>query len=301
MAKFPLSMVLCLLVQLLVAQSSIDLLTVSYRYGPAQSLEGASGSAVENVLFVNAKLPIVFSDQNIWYNDLTYQGSYVGFSDGAVGEEPIALQQLILQTGWVRQLNESTALQLLFVPRLMSDFHNVDSDHFQFGGIGLYEKKFSDQLLMRFGAMANSDRFGPMIVPLVYADWKMSSRWTFTGLIPIYAKLGYKVSDRLTVGASQFGLITSFQMGNPDFSDSYIERKSIDLSLFARYQLFGNFYAEPRVGYAVGRSYRQFATGDQMDYRVAIVAVGDDRIQQNKDFKPGMIFDLRFVYNLPLD
>lgn len=285
-----------------IAQSSIDLATVSYRYGPARPLEnGAAGEAVEQVLFVNLKMPVIINDQNIWYNDLTYQGSHVNYSQTSPTEPSLGLHQFIFQTGWVRTINEKSAFQLLFVPRLMSDMKQIGRDHFQFGGISLYEYKFHDNLLMRFGGMFNTDRFGPMMVPLIYADWQISSRWFFTGLVPIYAKLGCKVSDKLVIGVSQFGLITSFQMGDPAYNDDYIERKSIDLALFGRYKLVGNLHIEPRLGYAVGRSYRQFTSGERVDYRVAIVTVGDDRTQQNTSFKPGLIFDLRFVYNLPLE
>ncbi|MEQ8473128.1 MAG: DUF6268 family outer membrane beta-barrel protein [Marinoscillum sp.] len=273
---------------------------MSYRYGPAQSMENGLGSATEQVLFLNAKLPIVLNQQNIWYNDLTYQGSYVNYSDDVTTEPAIGLHQFILQTGWVRKLNEDQAFQVLLVPRLMSDLEHIDGDHFQFGGIGLYEQRFSDNLLMRFGGMFNTDRFGPMFVPLIYADWNISTKWFLIGLVPIYSKIGYRMTERMTIGVSQFGLITSFQMGDPAFNDDYIERKSIDLSVFVRYQVTGNIYLEPRVGYAVGRSYRQFNSGDQVDYRIAILTVGDSRTQQNTSFDPGIIFDLRFVYNLPV-
>lgn len=280
------------------SQSSIDLLTLSYRRGLPTDLSDGPGEAVEDVAFANVKLPIVLNERSIWYNDLTYQGSFVSFSSPSTSS--VGLDQFILQTGLVQRFNTKQAMQVLFVPRLMSDLHQVDSRHFQLGGIGMFENKFSDQLLMRFGLMANRDLFGPMFVPLIYADWKISDKLSFIGLVPIYAKLNYQVNERVAVGLSQFGLITSYQMGEASYVGDYFERKSIDLCFFGRYQLVGRLFAEFRGGYAVGRTYKQFAADDQVDARIAIITIGDDRIQKNVSFDPGVILDFRVVYNLQL-
>ena len=236
---------------------------------------------------------------NIWYNDLTYQGSFVRFSDQA-NIPFIRLHQFLLQTGWVHRINSDKAFQLLLVPRLMTDLQSIDSRHFQLGGIGMYEQVFSQRLMLRFGLMVNKDLFGPMFVPLIQVDWQITDRLSFKGLVPIYTKLNYQVSPRFALGLSHFGLITSFQMGDPAYNGDYFERKSIDLSLYSRYRLKGNFFAEVRGGYALGRTYRQFEANDRVDYRVAIITVGDDRTQKNVSFDPGVILDFRLVYNIPL-
>ncbi|WP_421889835.1 DUF6268 family outer membrane beta-barrel protein [Marinoscillum sp.] len=286
----------------LVKGQSIDLFTLSFKHGFGQPVSGQPANAAENVALLNLKVPIVFSESTIWYSDLTYQGFVVNYGEGATGViDPTRLHGVILQTGLVRKLSETTGFQLLLAPRFMSDFQEIDQQHFQLGGIGLFEKKYSERLLMRYGLMYNRELFGHMFVPLVFVNWKLSERWSLNGLLPVFGKLNYQASPRLGMGLSLFGLITSFQLGDPAYDGDYIERKSVDLSVYGRYNMVGNLHLEARFGYALGRSYRQFEEGDEVDFRITIASFGDDRVQQNVDFSAGPIVDVRLVYNLPLD
>lgn len=281
------------------SSQSIDLLTLSYKNGSTQPMETGMGNASEHVMLVNLKAPLVITDSLIWYNDLTYQHFVVDYSVG--GGDPTRLHAFMFQTGLVRKLSETTGFQLLLVPRLMSNLRNVDLGHVQLGGIGLFEKRYSTTFLARYGLMYNRDLFGHMFVPLIFLDWKVSEKWSVNGMLPITCKVNYQASEKLGVGFSLFGLITSYQLGEAVINGDYIERKSVDLSLYSRYRLAGKVHLEGRFGYAMGRSYRQFAQGEEMDFRVTAVGFGDDRIQKNTDFDAGPFVDLRLVYNLPLE
>jgi hypothetical protein len=295
-----------LAMHLLKAQSSIDLLTISGFYGfPSNYSEPLDGQATENGALVNMKIPVVLGEKTTWYNDLSYMGFNINTN---LDSEPsdyltsMRLHAFILQTGIVRKIDENNGFQLLFVPRLNSDFKGPrDKNTLQLGAIGLYEHRYSDKLLMRFGALYNNELFGTLLTPLVYIDWKMSDRWSMVGLMPISLKVSYKVNDRMSAGYSHFGFITSYRLGQEEFKDNYIERNSIDETLFIRYRLAGNFHLECRVGYSLGRIYQQYDADDKMDFRMAILGFGDDRVQKNVDFDNGPIANLRLVYNLPLD
>lgn len=287
------------------AQQSIDLVTISGQFSPSQPYINTSGQATETTGLINLKLPLVFKNKKtIWYTDLTYNYSSVStdvsFNDSVYN--PIHLHGFILQTGWIQKLSNNRAIQLLFAPRLMSDFNNINSRSFQLGAVGLFEKKFSENLLMRFGAMYNQDLFSAMLVPLIYLDWNVgNSKWNISGLVPIYAKIGYRFNDRFTAGVAQFGLVTSYALGGEGYAGDYMERKSIDLTTFGRYRLAGNLHLEARIGYALARDYAQFGANDKMDFRITVVSIGDNRVRKNERFEDGFIANLRLVYNLPLN
>lgn len=288
------------------AQNSIDLLTISGFYGaPAGYIDSLNGKTTESGTLVNLKVPVVLGEKTTWYNDLIYMGFNVTTD---LNPEPsdfltsMRLHAFILQTGIVRKIDEKNAFQLLFVPRFNSDFNGQrDKNTLQLGAIGLYEHRYSDNLLMRFGALYNNELFGTLLTPLVYLDWKMGPRWNMVGLMPISLKINYKVNERITAGYSHFAFITTYRLGQEEFKDEYVERNSIDETLFVRYRLAGNFHLECRVGYSIGRVYQQYAADDKMDFRLAILGFGDDRVQKNVDFDNGPIANLRLVYNLPLD
>ena len=281
------------------AQDRLDLFTLSSRYGQATDYDNFEGQARETGLLANAKLPIVFSDKTIWFNNLTYTRSFVenDLDLGDVNVPDIDLHAFILQTGLVQKLSESTAIQLLFVPRYMSDLDNPSSDAWQFGAIALFEKRYRENLRLRYGFLFNQELSGPLLVPLVDVNWQFHPKWSLTGLLPIYGKLNYFASEKLTVGISHFGLITSFDLDEA----TYMERTSIDLSLFGRYHLFGNIFAEGRLGYALDRNYEQYRKDEKIDLRVSILRFGDNRGEPiNATFADGLIASLRLVYSIAL-
>ncbi len=286
------------------SQESIDLFMVSGRYGLPQDMEEPhGGQGTETGLLVNLKVPVVLSDATVWYSELSYTYFQVAFDQPQeVGmADPIAISGFVLQTGLVQKIDDTRKIHLLAAPRFMTDFENPGSDSWQMGAVGLFEKRFHDRLMMRFGALYNQEFFGPFLVPLVYVDWRFGRKWSLSGLLPISGKLNYHATERLTVGLSEFGILTSYRLGKPEYEGDYIERKAIDLTLFARYRMFGNFHLEGRAGYSFSREYGQYAASDKMDFRVSILSFGDDRVRKNVLFNDGPIFNLRLVYNLPLD
>ena len=285
------------------AQKSIDLFTITARYGFPQSYEmGLPGKATESGALINLKLPVKFSESTIWANDFSYILSHVTSDIHMQGDtvDPIKLNGFILQTGLIQKINKNHALWLIFTPRYMTDFHESDETSFQLGGTFLFEKIFHNHLTMRFGAMFNNEFFSPMVVPLVYINWQIADKWNISGLLPISSKINYKANDRLNIGIGHFGLITSYRLGEPENAEYYMERKCIDITLFGRYRLLGNFHAVGRIGYALSRDYAQFENDEKMDFRLSIISFGDNRTQANVCFNDGLIVSLSLVYSLPL-
>jgi hypothetical protein len=294
-------------------QSTIDLLTLSGRYGMPSSYNapppGYTGTpidgekATETGVFINAKAPIKFSEKTIWFNNLSYTSSNVtnAIDFPATMQNPIGLHGFILQTGLVQRIDEKRAFQLLYVPRYMTDDVSKSEGAWQHGAIALYEYRWSSNFMMRFGAMYNQEKAGPLLVPLFDINWQMSKKWSMFGLFPIYLKVNYQANERWAVGLSHFGLITSYALHNENYSGDYMERTSIDLTGFARWKMAGNWHLEGRVGYALGRNYEQYHPDQKIDFRLSILKFGDNRGEpQNVTFSDGPIAELRLVYALPL-
>ena len=284
-------------------QETLDIFTISGRYGFPQSYDSVyDGKAKEYGVMIDLKAPIKMSEKSIWYNSVNYFYWHVGNDEVMPAEEvnPIDLHGIILRTGLYQKFSKERAIQIFLAPRFMSDFQSVDGSHFQMGGLVLYEKRFKEDLKMGFGAMYNQEAFGPYLVPLVNLDWQISDRWSIAGLFPIYGKVKYKINERLNVGWSHFGLITTYRLGGEAYEGDYMERQSIDETLFARYKLGGNIYVEARMGYALGRSYAQYEEDQKVDFSIPLVGFGDNRIQKNVSFHDGAIASLRIVYAVPI-
>ena len=287
------------------AQESIDLVTISGRYGvPRPYISTYSGNATETGVLINLRAPIPLNESKttLWYNNFTYTQASIRNDETMPADiaNPISIHGFILQTGFMKRFENGTGFQILFAPRFMTDFENPNDKNWQFGGIALYEKRYHDKLLLRFGVLYNQELFGPIITPLIDIDWRLSDKWSIVGLVPIYVKVNYHVSDNTTVGFSHFGLTTTYRLGNPAYVDDYIERTSIDLALFLRQRVVGNIHLEGRIGHTLNRKYAQYEEGEKLDLRFIIFNIGDDRIQKNANFKNGIIANIRLVYNMPI-
>jgi hypothetical protein len=297
-----LALVLCMSLPL-VAQKTFDLITISGRYGfPQPYATVYEGDATELGSMINVAVPIQLSDNTMWFSSLNYFYWNVDNNETMPTEisNPINIHGFILRTGLIQKLSKDQEIQLLFAPRLMSDLNNISSDHFQFGGLAMYKKKYHKDLTVAYGAMYNQELFGPFLIPLIDVDWQLSERWSIAGLLPVYSKIKYKINEKFNTGIAHFGLITSYKLGAAENNGDYIERQSIDVTLFARHQIVGNLYIEGRFGRALGRSYAQYAADEKIDFGLPLVSFGDNRTQKNANFNSGWIAELRLVYSVPV-
>jgi hypothetical protein len=300
---------LCILLGLLLIGISLkaqergtkDIISLSGRYGlPVDYEEVYSGNATEygmlNALTAGFKVaPKTMLAVNVNH-------FYFNVQDEAEMPEniasPIILNGIILRIGIIQELKNGGKLQMLVAPRLMSDLKNMDGNSFQFGGVLSYQNDLRENLNLGFGAMYNQELFGPYLVPIFLVDWQVSDRWFIEGMIPVTLKVHYRVTDGLEVGFNHFGLITSYALGNEAYAGDYMERQSIDLSLFARQRIHGNFFIEGMVGRTFGRSYEQYAGDQKVSFAIPLVAFGDDRTVNNVTFNDGMVFTLKLIFNL---
>jgi hypothetical protein len=298
------SFYLCFVSLGLAGQDRLDLFTVSGNYGLPTTYDSIyKGKGTESGLLISAVAPVKLSEKSIWYTGLNYLFWNVD-NDETMPDmvmNPINIHGFLLRTGLIHQLNNGHNLQVLLFPRLMSDFQNISIDHFQLGAIATYGKRYHKDLKLGFGALFNQEFFGPNLVPLIDINWNISPRWTLAGLFPIYAKAKYQVNSRLDIGWSHFGLVTTYRLGATEFQGDYIDRRSIDETLYARYQLFGNLFLEGRVGYSFGRSYTQYAADEKVDLTLPLISIGDNREARTSSIQSGMIASLRLVYAIPID
>jgi hypothetical protein len=303
MKKLVLSMLMLWLGLALPAQQTFDLVSIVGRYGFPQSYDSIyDGKASEYGATLNLAVPVKISEKSMWFTSINYFYWYISDNEQMPSgiANPLSLHGIILRTGLIQKVSKKSEIQLLFAPRLMSDYKNVNGSHFQYGGIAMWKKTFSKKLTIGFGAMYNQECFGPYLVPLIDLNWQISERWSISGLIPVYSKIKYKVNDRLNLGIAHFGLITSYKLGGDDYQGDYIDRSSIDVTFFTRYRVVGDFYIEGRFGYALSRHYEQYAADQKVDFSLPLVGIGDNRIAKNVNFKNGMIIELRLVYSVPI-
>lgn len=290
------------------AQETVDILSLSGRYGlpgnyqadtiGGQAKEWGSINSLSAGFYIADQTQVVFNVNHFYFN---VQGDpNPDFPADIAG--PVKVNGIILRAGLRQYFSEGRRIQVMVVPRLMSDFKNLDGNSFMFGGLAAYLKKYHDDLSVGFGAMYNTELFGPYLVPFLDLNWKFAEKWRVWGLFPITLRVEYSVTDHMIAGFNHFGLITTYALGDEAYAGDYIERQSIDLSLFVRQRLVGNFFVEGMAGRAVGRKYHQYDGEQTVKFGIPLKTFGDERVIKNEYamFDDGFILTLKLIYNVPM-
>lgn len=116
---------------LLPAQQTLDILSISGRYGlPQYYKETYQGNAKEAGAFLGLTVPIQLSENTIIVNNLNYFYFNVQ-GDPEIPDDianPININGFILRTGLLQRFSNGRSMQILFAPRIMTDFKNVDAN-----------------------------------------------------------------------------------------------------------------------------------------------------------------------------
>jgi hypothetical protein len=284
------------------AQDRFDLFYLGGNYNFMNTSDTDNSKNYEAAIMSNLSIPIVLKDSSIWYTSIDYQYFAVNneFSS-TMPMEKFNLHGFILRTGYIYKFNSKQSLQVLFAPRFMGDFNASFSKSVQLGGILMYEKVKNDDFTWRIGVLYNQEFFGTYIVPVLYLDWDLTSKFKIKGLLPVYAKAYIQANEKVAAGLHFIGLTTSYRINEQNYENFYVDRRSIDVSAFTNIHLFDNVFFEGRVGYSLSRDYGLFAEDDKIDLGLPLVNIGDDRTRVNEEFDGSPFVHLRLTYSIPVN
>lgn len=286
------------------AQNTVELFSVSQQYSTPQQYDSIYlMQAQEKAFKADLTIPVVMSDTNIWYTNITYENFHVNsnnvMSSGIAN--PINVQGIALRTGLIHRFRNGRAAYLFLSPRMHGDFLHVSTKTFQVGGIVLIENVFRDDFIMRFGVAYYQDYVSPFFVPLVYIYRQFNDKLKIVGTLPQDLRIHYQLNDRFALGGQQFASSSIYHLSNRRYSDDYMQRKSINFSFYGRCKIAGPLCFELYGGYAYDREYFQYAGGDKLAVRFPVFDVGGNRHPKNVSFKDGLFMSFRLVvdYAIP--
>ncbi len=212
---------------------------------------------------------------------------------------PANFYSLGLTLTYNQKFSNNNSFLFVFIPRYNSDLLNSSSEAWQFGFLSYYTKRSSEKYLWKVGAYVNTEFFGFFVVPIYGIDWNITSRWSLTGDIPIWAKVNYKASEKLNLGFSYMALVSSYRLTG-EFNNDYISRFAIEPVIYAETPIVKNFYLKGKIGYTLGRDYPVYDRDDKLDWKLSMVEFGDERTPLNSNIKDGMFFEISIAYKVDI-
>ena len=276
-------------------QKIFTIAEVNYMLSPSNSYVQKDTTSDAHFIsgFVNA--PIVISKKSTLLTGIRGNAWKVAYSPKQVWPENY--YSLGLTLGINHTFNEKNSFLFILLPRLNSDFRNINSNALQLGFFTTYSKRSSEKFLWKVGMYFNTEFFGPFVVPLFGLNWDVSSKLSITGDLPIYAKIRYKIHDNFSTGIGYIALVSSYRISS-EFNDAYTSRYAIEPYVFAEVKFLKQLYLNGKFGYTMGRKYPVYAKDDRLDWQLSFIKFGDERTQLNPEIQENIFFELGLAFKV---
>ncbi len=277
-----------------ISQNFVDLLRIDYTGSSGNAFESGSGTSSVREWLVDANVPIPVSKNYTILTGFQVEHIRVGLYPQ---QNASSVKNLGLKFGLNQRYSNKWSGTYLLFPKFASDLKRYESVDFQLGIAVLFKLTQQENLHFKFGAMYNSDLFGPFCTPLLGLYFQRA-KWEANVLLPSMVDLNYRLVAALKVGLRFNGMIKSFNL-NTQFNgmQQYLARANNELGGYLAWS-FGKVHLVGMVGHSIGRSYRTYARDDQIDLGLSALQLGDDRTQLNTDFEDGLMYKFSVLYRL---
>ncbi|MFY0652023.1 MAG: hypothetical protein JXQ96_08330 [Cyclobacteriaceae bacterium] len=280
------------------AQDYIDLARFDYSTTPSNPFPASTASTVLREMNGNLTLPIVINDNFALLTGVTYENVSASFDAGRPEEY---MTGLALKLGVNIKHNDKWSGTYMLLPQISSDLEKVASRDYQLGGVVLMKYNKTEQFNYKFGIYANSEQFGPFMVPL-FGFYRLSENKKFEAnvLLPLSLDFNYSVAQDVRFGLNFKGQIKSFNVNTPVGTESerYITKGAKDLYTYFQYGLENGLQIQLGFGRSIGRTYLMY--DEKVSFGMPLVYFGDDRTELNSEFEDGWLFKVSAFYRLKL-
>ena len=298
-----LSLLLLLFSTSVQSQNYLDLLKFRYESTPLNGYEGVDeGSARIDEFTLDATVPVVLNNKIALITGFTGESLSSRFAPNDTNITQV--YATTLKIGLNVQYNDRFSMQYILLPKISSDFIEVDGDDVQIGGVVLAKRARNDNFRWKYGLYYNSELFGPFFVPLIGFYYKPdNSPWEFDITLPLAANADYRISERFTAGAHFGAFVRTYNLNKPYFTRNgeYLQKNNQELFVYGRWEPVENLLLEAGAGFTVGRRFRIYDDQYKVRWGVSAFMFGDDRPEpENPNIRDGMMFSVRAVYRYPL-
>lgn len=278
-------------------QNTLDLFRAEYAGSPGNDYKTGPGSSNLDEFAAELTIPVRLSAKAALLTGFLYEHVQVSpYPD----QPELSVSTLNLKLGLSQTYSSHWSATYLLLPKFSSDLKQYERADFQFGVAALAKYTRSKNLQYKFGAMYNSDLFGPFVTPL-FGLYYQHNKWETNILIPRLVDLNYRLLPTLRFGVRFNGSIKSFNLNVPYHENAqYLAVSNNELLAYlgwnkGRIHLIGSF------GYSLGRNYRTYNRDEKIDLAISLIKIGDERTPTNVDFKDGPVFKLSALYRLELE
>jgi hypothetical protein len=297
MKKIKLFMLFGLFTVSVSAQDYVDIFKLSLNNATLGNLDNDYETSVNN-LNMEVYYPKKLSEKTVLLTGFTVENTRLNFSEDA---ERTSLTMTRLNLGMKYQHSEKWSGTYVFLPKIASDFDNIGSNDFQFGGLAVLDYQYNETSKVKFGLYASSENHGSTITPLI-GIWHRSkdSKFYINATLPIRMDANYSLSDKFSVGADLLTSIKSYNLSEAN-SDFYTQEESIRFAMYAALGLMENsIILRGKVGFDT-TDYGVYNSNEKVGAQVLTFPLSTDkRNRLNSEFDSSLYIGFDAIYRFDL-
>ena len=278
------------------AQDYVDIFKLSLNNATLGNVDNDYETSVNN-LNMEVYYPKKLSEKAVLLTGFTVENTRLNLSPSS---DRSSLTMTRLNLGIKYQHSEKWSGTYVFLPKLASDFENINSNAFQFGGLAVLDYQYNETSKVKFGLYASSENHGSTITPLI-GLWHRSkdSKFYINATLPIRMDANYALSKSFSIGSDLATSIKSYNLGlNSDF---YTQEESIRFALYAALGLMDNsIILRGKVGFDT-TDYGVFDSNEKVGAQVLTFPLSTDKRKRlNSEFDSSLYIGFDAVYRFDL-
>jgi hypothetical protein len=279
------------------AQDYVDIVKFSLNNS---TLENGTNSET-NAKNLNFELyyPSVINDKLVVLTGFTAENTNLSLSPLSDNSN---LTMTRLNLGLKYQHSEKWSGTYVLLPKIASDFNNIGSKDYQFGGIAIVDYQAKENLKYKFGLYSSTENFGTTLTPII-GLWHRSKnkKLYINATLPIRMDINYALGDKFSIGSDLLTSIKSYNLSASN-SNQYVQEESIRFGLYASYGLMKNaLLLRAKVGYDT-TDYGLYNQNDTVGLQVLTLQVtGDKRNRLNTEFVAAPYLGGDIIYRFDLN
>lgn len=275
------------------AQEYVDLFRIGYGQTFNNNFDGVESNTNVESFDIGFTLPVVLNKNHALITGADFSFNKLQLYPKA---EYTSLYSTNLKLGMASTWSEKWSSTIVLLPKIASDYRNITSNDFYFGGFVLLKLKKNENLKYRFGIYASQEAFGLFTTPIL--GWYYLSpnkRFEMDMSLPISADISYKLGAT-TLGLDYFGIGRSYNIQYENASSQYADLSSLEFSGYLQFNTFEeSVLLRAKLGYS-SNDYEMYAKGDKMDLGISAFSFGDNRTQLNPSISGGVFLKFEAIY-----
>lgn len=278
------------------SQNYIDLITIGYGQTLSNDFDGTENSTDIGALEVDLTFPLVLNDKQAIISGILFSRNNLQLFPGT---ERSSLYSTTLKIGLASTWSDKWSTTLVALPKIASDYTDIDGNDFYLGGLALFKFQKKENLIYKFGFYASNEAFGIFSTPIF--GWyylSPSQQFEMDMSLPVAADINY-TPGTITYGIDYNGIGRSFNIDENN-ANLYTDLSSLEFASYAQFNFLDkSVLLKAKFGYA-STDYEVYQQGEKIDFGLSAFSFGDDRTQLNPTISGGFFFKLEAVYRFQL-